>query len=332
MLTKRSGSPFWQIEFTLLGIAVRRSSGTPERKKAEKLEQQIRQGIWDQQKLGTGPKKLWKAAREEYVRLRASKRSISRDTEILRMAGLAFDARGVDEITEQDLADYAAVVAAKTSPSNADRHLAYLRTFLRSCAKRKYITAVPAIEFFNPPEFEPIVISKEQYAVLSQHLPGYMRPLATFGVETGLRWSNIATLRWEPANPGKPFVPYVDIEGKFVHIPASSAKANKPIHIPLSTNAWDEIRDMERSKTGYVFINHDGTGRVLQARKAWYSACKKAGVPGLRFHDLRHAWCSWNIQAGVPERVVQELGGWSTPSMVQRYTHLSIEHLKQYVK
>lgn len=339
MLTKRPGSPYWQIEFQLLGLTVRRSSGTLEKKKAEKLEQQYRQDLWNQKKLGEAPKKTWKAAREEYVELKKSKRSISRDTEILRMAGLKMDEHGVKfddkpvaSITETDLVSYAAMIAGATSQSNADTHLRYVRTFLKLCAKRKYIPEIPAIEFFKPPKFEPTVISKEQYGVLLRHLPGYLLPLATFGAETGLRWSNIATLRWEPAKPGQPFVPYVDREGKFVHIPASSAKANKPIHIPLSTKAWDTIRDMERSKTGYVFINHDGTGQVIKARKAWKTACKRAGIPGLRFHDLRHAWCSWQIQAGVPERVVQELGGWNTRSMVQRYSHLDIEHLKEWVR
>ena len=48
-------------------------------------------------------------------------------------------------------------------------------------------------------------------------------------------------------------------------------------------------------------------------------------------HDLRHTWASWHIQEGTPLHVLQELGGWSTPEMVQKYAHLSSEHLAQWV-
>lgn len=332
MLTKRDGSPYWQIEFQLLGLTVRRSSGTSERKKAEKLEQQYRQDIWNQKKLGEGPQKTWKQAATEYLDLKRAKRSISRDAEILRMAGVEFDAKPVSAITDQNISDYGVAIANATSQANADTHLRYIRTFLKLCVKRKYISAVPAIEFFKPPKFEPILISRQQFAVLMNMLPDYLANMALFGAETGLRWSNIAELRWVPARPGSPFVPYVEENGRFVHIPPGAAKAKKPIHIPLSTTAWKMLRSLEQSPTGYVFVNHDGSGRVIKARKAWKTACKRADIPGLRFHDLRHAWCSWQIQAGVPERVVQELGGWNTRSMVQRYSHLDIEHLREWVK
>jgi len=59
----------------------------------------------------------------------------------------------------------------------------------------------------------------------------------------------------------------------------------------------------------------------------WEAACKRAGVPGFRFHDLRHTWASWHAMAGTPLSVLQELGGWHSHEMVQRYAHLSPEHL-----
>jgi integrase len=45
---------------------------------------------------------------------------------------------------------------------------------------------------------------------------------------------------------------------------------------------------------------------------------------------LRHTWAIWHIQQGTPLYVLQELGGWAGPEMVQRYAHLSAEHLKVY--
>ena len=52
----------------------------------------------------------------------------------------------------------------------------------------------------------------------------------------------------------------------------------------------------------------------------------------LTWHDLRHTWASWLVQRGVPLIVVQEMGGWKAPSMVQRYAYLSLEHLLSHAQ
>jgi len=65
--------------------------------------------------------------------------------------------------------------------------------------------------------------------------------------------------------------------------------------------------------------------------KAWHNALKRVGIENFRWHDLRHTWVSWHIQEGTPLHVLLELGGRSSPEMVQKYAHLSNEHLAQWV-
>jgi len=65
---------------------------------------------------------------------------------------------------------------------------------------------------------------------------------------------------------------------------------------------------------------------------AWRKALKRAGIINFRWHDLRHTWASWHVQAGTPQYVLQELGGWSSAEMVRRYAHLSSEHLARYAE
>ncbi|MBI3352768.1 MAG: tyrosine-type recombinase/integrase [Nitrospirae bacterium] len=55
---------------------------------------------------------------------------------------------------------------------------------------------------------------------------------------------------------------------------------------------------------------------------------KKAGLEGLRFHDLRHSWASRLVQHGVDIYAVQKLGQWKTISMVLRYAHHYSESLR----
>ncbi len=37
------------------------------------------------------------------------------------------------------------------------------------------------------------------------------------------------------------------------------------------------------------------------------------------------------MQRGTPLQVIKELGGWETMKIVQRYAHLSADHLAQWV-
>ncbi len=66
--------------------------------------------------------------------------------------------------------------------------------------------------------------------------------------------------------------------------------------------------------------------------KAWRKAVCNAGLEDFRWHDLRHTWASRHVQAGTPLDALQEMGGWSTFEMVQRYAHLSAGHLADHAE
>lgn len=68
------------------------------------------------------------------------------------------------------------------------------------------------------------------------------------------------------------------------------------------------------------------------ANKSWKAALRRAGIEDFRFHDLRHTWASWLVQAGVPLSVQQEMGGWENIEMVRRYAHLAPNHLTEHAK
>jgi integrase len=64
----------------------------------------------------------------------------------------------------------------------------------------------------------------------------------------------------------------------------------------------------------------------------WERACEAAGVEDFTPHDCRHTYASLLIQGGVRERVVADLLGHSTLSLVMRYSHLAPDHLDEAVK
>ncbi len=65
--------------------------------------------------------------------------------------------------------------------------------------------------------------------------------------------------------------------------------------------------------TGFVFTN--GRGEPLSPyslTSRWHDVRQRAGVPTLRFHDLRHTAVSLLLALGVPPHVVREIVGHST--------------------
>jgi hypothetical protein len=63
-------------------------------------------------------------------------------------------------------------------------------------------------------------------------------------------------------------------------------------------------------------------------RTAWERAVKRAKLPDLHWHDLRHTFASWAVQRRVSLYELKELLGHSTLTMVRRYAHLAPEHLR----
>jgi integrase len=56
--------------------------------------------------------------------------------------------------------------------------------------------------------------------------------------------------------------------------------------------------------------------------RVFVDACKTAGVPKMRLHDLRHHSATTLLKQGVPVGEVMDRHGWRTVEMVNRYRHL----------
>lgn len=105
--------------------------------------------------------------------------------------------------------------------------------------------------------------------------------------------------------------------------------------IPLNDTAkWAATRLLERARLlgatepdHYLFpaCEHgqvDPTRPQKTWRSAWRSLSRRAGLKGLRFHDLRHHSITRLAEAGVAEQTLMSIAGHLSREMLEHYSHV----------
>ncbi len=156
---------------------------------------------------------------------------------------------------------------------------------------------------------------------LLRELPDHLKPMVKFSLATGLRKQNVALLEWNQ----------VDLERRVAWIYADQAKGKRVITVPLNADALVVLREQIGQHPTRVFT-YEGNPVTRANNHAWRKATQRAGIDNFRWHDLRHTWASWHVQAGTPLMVLKELGGWATLEMVLRYAHLGADHLAEHAE
>ena len=93
--------------------------------------------------------------------------------------------------------------------------------------------------------------------------------------------------------------------------------------VPLSSSAVEILRGLLPSRDGGVF--GDLTQDAL--KQSFKRAVRRAGIKGLRLHDLRHEATSRFFEKGLNVMEVASVTGHKTLQMLKRYTHLSVGDL-----
>ena len=128
---------------------------------------------------------------------------------------------------------------------------------------------------------------------------------------TGARRREITLAKWE----------HVDWTKQVLLV--SVSKSGKPRAIALNGAALALLKSIPRNPPSpYVFPT-----RLVGLFCPWDRIRRRAGLPDVRLHDLRHSFASFLVNQGVSLYVVQGLLGHSSPRMTQRYAHLAPQTL-----
>lgn len=157
--------------------------------------------------------------------------------------------------------------------------------------------------------------------ILSNSEPN-MIAIAEIAVETAARLGELLSVKWYDINLRKRVMIVRGIDDR-------GTKNDDAFRaVPLSSRAVEILKDLKalpNSIDGRVFYWWKASDSF---NKTWRRVCKRAGVDGLRFHDLRHEATSRLFEKGVFDSMeVASITGHKTLQMLKRYTHLRAENL-----
>lgn len=136
---------------------------------------------------------------------------------------------------------------------------------------------------------------------------------------SGARRTEISALRWAE----------VDLPRNRLVLPPERSKAGgktgeRRIALGSAARAILDRRHAARSKgAAYVFPALRGAqGPTVGLQRAWERVRKRAPLPGVRIHDLRHTYASFAIADGASLYLVGKALGHADSRVTERYAHI----------
>jgi integrase len=132
---------------------------------------------------------------------------------------------------------------------------------------------------------------------------------------TGCRLREILHLQWEN----------VDLERGLLFLPDSKSGRKTVI---LNAPALAVLAGLNR--LGSYVVPGDGPKKLrADLKRPWEAVSKRAGLEGVRLHDLRHTYASFGAGSGLGLPIIGKLLGHTQPSTTQRYAHLDNDPLRR---
>lgn len=327
-ITKRTGSPHYQYDFTIKGRRFRGSTETDNREAARRIEAKLKNDVIDGTYFNKKPSITIDAAYARFWEDHAQylKSGLSAYVGCIRNLKDGLGANTpLHAITDDMLAKYVSRRKQSFSKqahkkkhliSNAtiNKELRVLSSLLSHA--RKWSVALPEclIKEHMQPTREPLTnyITQQQFTKLLSVSPRPLQQQLIFLLNTGVRHGNLQTLEW----------PQVNFNEGILIFKTKSRKPGGQLHI-ISMNRvvrallLDMWKEQHKPDTGLVF-------KVQCPKKAFRKALEAAGIErerGQLFHLLRHTAASWILKNGGDIYKVKEFLGHSDIKMTVKYAH-----------
>jgi integrase len=213
---------------------------------------------------------------------------------------------------------------ARCADNTVSRELKELRAMMK---KVREDFKVPAHIFPQENNLRVRVLTPDQYEsvfpYLRQHYGPVFAEMSELALLAVLRQADVRLLQRS----------HVRLNEKLLLLPRTKGG---PRAVRLSDRAVALLtRALARSPQGspYVFSN-PRNGKVYSANhvsRCWRKAARAVGLRDFTFHDLRHHGPTIAVNAGASVPVLQQLGGWKSAKMIERYASVMNNTLDHFL-
>jgi integrase len=251
-------------------------------------------------------------------------RSLVEDQKLLQKLILpALGERKISHLSRRDMESFH--TSLKETPYQANRALALLSKMFSLAVAWGWrqdhpVKGMPRF----PEEKRDRWLDKEEIARLWDVLEAYNNQPSAFFFKilllTGARKNELLQATWS----------HFDLEKGVWTKPSSLTKQKKREHLPLSIEAIQVLQQLKKLQLAgpYVFPGKTKEKPLQNVQTLWRSVIQKAGLAGVRIHDLRHTHASHLVSSGLSLSIVGKLLGHTQASTTQRYAHLADEPLR----
>lgn len=231
---------------------------------------------------------------------------------------------------------YARLIDSGLSPKTVRNVHQCLHRALEQAVTDRVLTTNPAHAVRPPraPRHEMEALTPEQARqVLEVAREDPLEALWVVAITTGMREGELLALRWQEVHLDQGRLSVVAaLEGRRVaEARVAEVKTSRSRRqVELSEAAVAALRRHREQQvaagilpTGFVFCRADGTHMMgHQVYERWVRLARRAGVPAMPFHSLRHTAATLLLTQGVHPKLVSEMLGHANVGTLDRYSHV----------
>ena len=182
----------------------------------------------------------------------------------------------------------------------------------------------------------PKVEHREMKTLTAEQLASFLREAKESGVyemyyielATGLRRGELLGLKWEDIDLAQGIIrvrrQVSRVNGEIVEAPLKTKNSYRTVSISVDAI---EVLKTQKAKTNDEYVFPSPTGGPISPDSVLHMlhrVLKRAGLPKVRFHDLRHTFATLALQNGVDIKTVSGmLGHYSAGFTLDTYAHVT---------
>lgn len=226
-----------------------------------------------------------------------------------------FGDKKLSEITTTDIDDFKLIRLREVKPATVNRSLSVLRHLINMAKRwKKYhgenpVSIVGLLEENN--QIERILTLEEEEKLLDACI-SYLKPIIMMALNTGMRRGEILNLKWSD----------IDLNINLITVNQTNSKGKKARKVYINSTLKKILLELKIRSGGndYVFLDNEGQP-LREIKNGFKAACRRAGIQGLRFHDLRHTAATRMVESGASIVAISRILGHSDIKTTMRYTH-----------